>query len=1007
MNTWRSLPVVRICWNAAMEQRPRPLDVRLWQQLRSAGRQPPMMRSALFNAPTADQVRALAPDASAARSGEGLANVRHWTGLGRSGRAIWGLCQGSGANPYQVAVDMSGPAFKCTCPSRKIPCKHALGILLLNAANATALPNAEPPSWAADWLASRDTRASAAQERAAKGPAEVDEVAQAKRAEARTRKVEAGLEEFDRWLRDLMRRGLVAARSEGYGYWDAAGARLVDAQAPALGRGVRALGGISSGGPAWGERALEHAARLHLVVEGHRRLADLPEPLAADVRTLVGWTVREDDLPQDAGVTDRWLAVGRAVTGNERITTARTWLLGEGTGRWALHLAFSPGDVPPTLVAVGGSFEGTIDFYPSATPLRGRVRDGALPGPSVTSLPHGVAIGAAAAVFTEVLAANPFVESWPVVLRDVVPAMSGDRLVVRDMAGNEAASVPVTPGRLAARLLAVAGGLPITIAGTWGGRSVRLLSAVVDGRVVDVSTDAAGDGFGDESAGAPAVASGDPAWERLVSTALLGTERLGGERGGDVDTAFDARDLEAALLGSAAVVSLRRRAGWMPPVVDEPLPPAADPDPRPVVGRVAAWHLRQILDERVDLLGEWLLLAGPTGRRPPDEELPRLLAVAARVPSIREALAPLLGPRATWLAAAFPELAFGLGAARPAQDRDPAAAFEAETDPAARIALIETVRATDPDRARTLAEAAWDDSTVDERVRLVEILASNPTQADEPLLERARTDRRQEVRVAAAQVLARISGSAFARLAEETARPLLATAGRLRPSLDVSLPAWDDRLDRLVVIRKPPQGMGERAWWLRQLVERVDPARWTAWLDTEPKAIIERALRNENSRALIEALVTAASRFEDARWAAALLSAEAVRDPDMAPGVDVLDLLAVLPDAQRQVTVARLLADADTDLAARLAASCPRPWSPELSQASLAALARDVPSAFPPPGFYALVRLAARRMPPEFADDLETVLTRDERRSPSETIIDAIDIVRTRLQMAEALKEHR
>ena len=983
------------------------------------------MRSALFNAPTADQVRALAPDASAARSGEGLANARHWTMLGRSGRAVWGLCQGSGASPYQVAVDLSGPAFKCTCPSRKIPCKHALGVLLLNAADGTALPEGEPPPWTADWLASRDTRATAAQERASKPPAEVDEVAQAKRAEARTRKVEAGLEEFDRWLRDLMRRGLAAARSEGYGYWDTAGARLVDAQAPSLGRSVRALGGIASGGPAWGERALEHAARLHLVVEGHRRLADLPGPLAADVRTLVGWTVREDDLPDDAGVTDRWLAVGRAVSGNERITTARTWLLGERTGRWALHLAFAPGELPPPIVLPGGSLEATVDFYPSATPLRGRLRDGAVAAATVTSLPHGVSISAAATAFTEILAANPFVEAWPVVLRDIVPVMSGGRVLVRDAVGAEAASVPATPGRLAARLLAAAGGLPITIAGMWSGRSVRLLSVLVDGRLIDMATDAAGEGLGDDDAGARTVGGGDVAWERLVSTALLGTERFAGEResGRDLgaaalgaaahplETAFAGRDPEAALLGSAAVVALRRRAGWVPPIAEEPLPPAAEPDPRPLLGPAGAWHMRQILDERRDLLDEWLELATPTGRRPPDEELPRLLSIASAVPSIREALAPLLGPRATWLAEAFPELATGLGPARTDVDPGAIAALEAETDaetdPAAVIALIEAIRATDPGRAAALAESAWDDSTVDERVRLVRALANRPSTRDEAVLERARADRRQEVRAAAAEVLARIAGSAFATLAEETSRPLLAMAGRFRPALDVTLPAWDDRLERLVVIRRPPQGLGERAWWLRQLIERVDPSRWTAWLSADPAVIIERALRTEHARPLIEGWVTAAVRFEDARWASALLSHDDVRNPDTATGVDVVDLLAVLSAPERQASVARLLADVDSDLAARLVARCPRPWSWELSRASLAAIARDVPSAFPPQGFYQHIRLAARRIPPEFADELETVLTSDERRRRSETIIDAVDILRIRRQMAEALKEQR
>jgi hypothetical protein len=55
---------------------------------------------------THEQIRTLAPDASAARSGEALADRRRWDATGRSDVAAWGLCKGSGATPYQVVVDI-------------------------------------------------------------------------------------------------------------------------------------------------------------------------------------------------------------------------------------------------------------------------------------------------------------------------------------------------------------------------------------------------------------------------------------------------------------------------------------------------------------------------------------------------------------------------------------------------------------------------------------------------------------------------------------------------------------------------------------------------------------------------------------------------------------------------------------------------------------------------------------------------------------------------------------
>ena len=73
---------------------------------------------------------ALAPDTSSQRAAAGLAGASPWSGWGASGELVWGSCAGSGKDPYQVAVDLAGPAYRCSCPSRKFPCKHALGLLL-------------------------------------------------------------------------------------------------------------------------------------------------------------------------------------------------------------------------------------------------------------------------------------------------------------------------------------------------------------------------------------------------------------------------------------------------------------------------------------------------------------------------------------------------------------------------------------------------------------------------------------------------------------------------------------------------------------------------------------------------------------------------------------------------------------------------------------------------------------------------------------------------------------
>jgi len=80
-----------------------------------------------------ERIEQLAPDAASAKAGLGLAKPAQWRTLGRSDQVIWGECQGSGANPYQVRVALANAVYRCTCPSRKQPCKHTLALLYLYA----------------------------------------------------------------------------------------------------------------------------------------------------------------------------------------------------------------------------------------------------------------------------------------------------------------------------------------------------------------------------------------------------------------------------------------------------------------------------------------------------------------------------------------------------------------------------------------------------------------------------------------------------------------------------------------------------------------------------------------------------------------------------------------------------------------------------------------------------------------------------------------------------------
>ena len=88
---------------------------------------------------------------------------------GCDAQLVWGECQGSGKSAYQACVELTEPAFRCSCPSRKIPCKHTLGPLLPWSENA--VKPRDRPGWVWEWLAQRQEPAKAAERRkAAAGP---------------------------------------------------------------------------------------------------------------------------------------------------------------------------------------------------------------------------------------------------------------------------------------------------------------------------------------------------------------------------------------------------------------------------------------------------------------------------------------------------------------------------------------------------------------------------------------------------------------------------------------------------------------------------------------------------------------------------------------------------------------------------------------------------------------------------------------------------------------------
>jgi hypothetical protein len=383
--------------------------------------------------------------------------------------AAWGEAKGSGAKPYQVAVDFNGPAFKCSCPSRKIPCKHVLGLLLQYATGTLA--SAAAPDWVKDWLEKRTEKAEVQAAKAAAPKQEVDHEAAAKRSGQRWQKVLAGLDECESFLLDVAGQGLLSAQATRS--WDQMAARMVDAQAPGLARRLKRIGARVGVGTDWGQDVAGELGSIALLIEGAKRIDRLADGTKFDVRTTLGIPIRKEDFDGEH-ISDVWDVLGQISEMEERVTTIRSWLRSRSTGRWAVHLAFSVAGQPPDLrLSPGTGIIAELEFYPSGWPSRAQIADPA-PTPFRPTPSGNWEDGLETASIA--LAANPWIEQIPVCLSKARLGMLGDRWWVVDSVG---ASMP-TRGWNSVDLLARTGNEPFEMFGEFNGIDFRPLGAWAD-----------------------------------------------------------------------------------------------------------------------------------------------------------------------------------------------------------------------------------------------------------------------------------------------------------------------------------------------------------------------------------------------------------------------------------------------------------------------------------------------------------------------------------------------
>jgi hypothetical protein len=429
---------------------------------------------------TLEQIAELAPDPSAAAAGKSLSAAKHWPELGRSETALWGKCQGSAV--YQVKVDLVQIAYNCTCPSRKFPCKHVLGVLMLAAQSPEHVKPGEPPAWVADWLEKRRARDEKVVAPTDDKPVSVtDSRAKQRRTDERNKKVQDGLERLDLWLKDSVRAGLLDLAAKPVSIWEEQARRLVDAQAPGLAGRLARLGSLPRSSPDSVPRVLGELGRIKLLLHAYARIDQIEPGLASEIRQMLGWNVTQEVLEREGRqVADRWIVAGQWDDDGDRFITRRSWLIGRRTGRMALMLQFNAARQPfDESIITGIEQEATLLFYPGASAQRSRflTREGA-PSAVRDRLPGHETLGDFLTGVADSLARQPWLSAFGAALRDVAITRHRDSWWICD---KESKALPLL-GQNHWKAMAVTGGHPSDLALEWDGHSLRLLGGLVAGR---------------------------------------------------------------------------------------------------------------------------------------------------------------------------------------------------------------------------------------------------------------------------------------------------------------------------------------------------------------------------------------------------------------------------------------------------------------------------------------------------------------------------------------------
>jgi hypothetical protein len=411
-------------------------------------------------------------------------------------------------------------------------------------------------------------------------------------------------------------------------------------------------------------------------------------------------------------------------------------------------------------------------------------------------------------------------------------------------------------------------------------------------------------------------------WKNLTSVALLGTERqnVPSAQGTVLENVLtESNSKEETLLDAVATASLYLRSGWQAAQNLEPALEVSLADTLSPMSKEMQECFVSIMQQEANLKAELFQLMAAAKVKPERGWVHKILEEARRNPAIRADVLNIIDERGRWLAKFLPVGDWVVPSVLSENLWDEGKLNE-------RVAYLKQLRGTDAAKARGLLEESWSGEASESRADLLSAFEINLSLDDETFLESCLEDKKKDVRKTAASLLNSLPDSKLVQRMTERAKRFVTykPAGMLglkKAELEITLPETfeKDWAKDGIKQKSVPYGMGEKAWWLSQMLVRVPPGTWG-----EPKILsdVTKEWKNMFRNACHAATLT----FRDVTWARYFLPDEA--------------MMRVFPLEERQDYVMKSLSTMQGPITTSDSLwldliELPKPWNPGLEEALL------------------------------------------------------------------------